>query len=52
MAKNRILISQAGMGIVASSDPASEIAEGHTKLAALRRAVELAAAIGQLGEIK
>ena len=52
MAKNCVLTSQAGMGIVIASDPDSEVAEGHTKLAALRKAIQLAKRIGEMEDAK
>lgn len=39
MSINQTLAYQAGMGIVADSDPESELAEAHTKLRALRAAI-------------
>lgn len=45
LSKNNTLISQAGAGIVAASNPESELQEVNNKLNALKKAVELA---GQL----
>lgn len=42
LSKNNTLFYQAGMGIVAKSNIASEMQEVHNKLAALRKAIELA----------
>jgi anthranilate synthase component 1 len=42
---NQTLIYQAGMVIVSDSDPNSEIAEAHTKLGAIRAAIERAGGI-------
>lgn len=42
MSKNNVLTYQAGAGIVAKSDPKSELQEVENKLAAIRKALELA----------
>lgn len=42
LAKNNTLYYQAGAGVVAASDPASELQEVHNKLGALKQAVVLA----------
>ncbi|MEZ4900395.1 MAG: anthranilate synthase component I family protein [Spirosomataceae bacterium] len=42
LSKNNTLFYQAGMGVVAKSNIASEMQEVHNKLAALRKAIELA----------
>ncbi len=42
LSKNNTLISQAGAGIVAASDPENELQEVNNKLNALKKAVELA----------
>lgn len=42
LSKNNVLHFQAGGGIVANSDPRSELCEVNNKLGALRRAIELA----------
>lgn len=46
LAKNNVLFYQAGAGIVSKSVPESELQEVHNKLAALRKALELAVSIG------
>jgi anthranilate synthase component 1 len=43
LSKNNTLIYQAGAGIVAASDPKSELQEVNNKLGALKKAIELAA---------
>jgi len=42
LSKNNTLFYQAGAGIVADSDPESELKEVDNKIAALRKAIELA----------
>ena len=42
LSKNNALIYQAGAGIVAASDPGSELQEVNNKLGALKKAIELA----------
>jgi anthranilate synthase component 1 len=42
LSKNNTLFYQAGMGVVAKSNIHSEMQEVHNKLAALRKAIELA----------
>jgi anthranilate synthase component 1 len=42
MSKNNVLICQAGAGIVAKSNPESELQEVNNKLNALKNAIELA----------
>ncbi|MFN4146818.1 MAG: anthranilate synthase component I family protein [Runella sp.] len=42
LSKNNTLFYQAGMGVVAKSNIASEMQEVHNKLAALRKAIEMA----------
>ena len=42
MSKNNTLYYQAGGGIVAKSDPATELQEVHNKLGALKQALILA----------
>ena len=46
LSKNNTLYYQAGAGVVAKSTPESELQEVHNKLAALRKALELATEIG------
>ncbi|MXV51574.1 anthranilate synthase component I family protein [Pedobacter sp. HMF7647] len=46
LSKNNILHYQAGAGIVADSDPESELNEVNNKIAALRKAMELAGELG------
>lgn len=45
MSRNNVLHYQAGAGIVADSDPQSELNEVNNKIAALRKALELAGSI-------
>jgi len=45
LSKNNTLIYQAGAGIVAASDPESELQEVNNKLGALKKAIELAATL-------
>ncbi|WP_207536353.1 anthranilate synthase component I family protein [Desertivirga arenae] len=45
MSRNNVLHYQAGAGIVADSDPQSELNEVNTKVGALRKALELAGSI-------
>ncbi|MEM7658168.1 MAG: anthranilate synthase component I family protein [Bacteroidota bacterium] len=47
LSKNNRLFFQAGAGIVSKSVPESELQEVHNKLAALRRALEIAEGIGK-----
>ena len=42
LSRDNVLHFQAGAGIVAKSDPESELLEGKGKLGALRKAIELA----------
>ena len=42
MSRNNVLHYQAGAGIVADSDPESELNEVNNKIAALRKAIEMA----------
>ncbi len=42
LSKNNTLIYQAGAGIVAASNPESELQEVNNKLGALKKAIELA----------
>ncbi|MEM7373520.1 MAG: anthranilate synthase component I family protein [Bacteroidota bacterium] len=51
LCKNNRLFYQAGAGIVSKSVPASELQEVHNKLAALRKALDLACSIGKKEEI-
>jgi len=46
MSKDNRLIYQAGAGVVAASDPESELQEVNNKLNALKKAIELASEIG------
>ncbi|MFM9910829.1 MAG: chorismate-binding protein, partial [Chitinophagaceae bacterium] len=45
LSKNNTLIYQAGAGVVAASNPASELQEVNNKLGALKKAIEAAALI-------
>jgi len=45
LSKNNTLIYQAGAGIVAASDPKSELQEVNNKLGALKKAIELATSL-------
>ncbi|MBK8608643.1 MAG: anthranilate synthase component I family protein [Chitinophagaceae bacterium] len=45
LSKNNTLIYQAGAGVVAASDPESELQEVNNKLNALKQAIELAASL-------
>jgi anthranilate synthase component 1 len=45
LSQNNILHYQAGAGIVSDSDPQSELNEVNNKIAALRKALELAGEI-------
>ncbi|MEO6540553.1 MAG: anthranilate synthase component I family protein [Ferruginibacter sp.] len=45
LTRNNTLIYQAGAGVVAASDPASELQEVNNKLNALKQAIELAASL-------
>ena len=47
LCKNNRLFYQAGAGIVSKSVPESELQEVHNKLAALRKALDLASTIGK-----
>jgi len=47
LSKNNTLVYQAGAGVVAASDPASELQEVNNKLGALKKAVELAETINK-----
>ena len=42
LSRNNTLIYQAGAGIVAASNPESELAEVNNKLGALKKAIEFA----------
>jgi len=42
LSKNNTLIYQAGAGIVAASNPESELQEVNNKLGALKKAIEIA----------
>jgi len=42
LSKNNTLVYQAGAGIVAASNPESELQEVNNKLGALKKAIELA----------
>ena len=44
LSKNNTLYYQAGAGVVAASDPESELQEVNNKLNALKKAIQLAAA--------
>jgi anthranilate synthase component 1 len=44
LSKNNTLFYQAGAGVVAASDPESELQEVNNKLNALKKAIQLAAA--------
>ena len=46
MSKDNTLIYQAGAGVVAASNPESELQEVNNKLNALKKAIELASEIG------
>jgi anthranilate synthase component 1 len=46
LSKNNTLVYQAGAGVVAVSNPESELQEVNNKLGALKKAVEEAALIG------
>jgi anthranilate synthase component 1 len=48
LSKNNSLVYQAGAGIVASSNPESELMEVNNKLAALKKAIEMAASLNEL----
>jgi anthranilate synthase component I len=50
MSRNNVLHYQAGAGIVADSDPVSELNEVSNKIMALRKAIELAATIVENNE--
>jgi anthranilate synthase component 1 len=45
LSKNNTLIYQAGAGIVAASDPESELQEVNNKLGALKKAIEMATSL-------
>ncbi len=45
LTRNNTLVYQAGAGVVAASDPASELQEVNNKLNALKQAIELAASL-------
>ncbi len=47
LSKENTLVYQAGAGVVAASNPASELAEVNHKLNALKKAIELAGEIGK-----
>jgi anthranilate synthase component 1 len=42
LSKNNVLFYQAGAGIVSASDPESELQEVGNKLAALKKAIDMA----------
>jgi anthranilate synthase component 1 len=48
LSKNNSLVYQAGAGIVASSNPDSELMEVNNKLAALKKAIGMAASLNEL----
>ena len=48
LSRNNTLSYQAGAGIVAASDPESELMEVNNKLAALKKAIEIAASLNSL----
>jgi len=45
LSKNNTLIYQAGAGIVAASNPESELQEVNNKLGALKKAIEMATSL-------
>jgi anthranilate synthase component 1 len=45
LSKNNTLFYQAGAGVVAASNPASELQEVSNKLGALKKAIEIAASL-------
>ena len=47
LSKNNTLVYQAGAGIVAASDPQSELQEVNNKLGALKKAIEMAEGLNE-----
>ena len=50
LSRNNTLTYQAGAGVVAASDPESELQEVNNKLGALKKAIELAASLNPSAE--